>query len=159
MHMKRAICPGSFDPVTLGHVDIFQRAAGIFDEVYIGVFNNIRKKPLLSVEERIALLEEAVSHLDNIKVISFDGLLADYMVKENIQVIVRGLRSVTDYEYEQGQAQIIKAMHPELDTMFLLGKPEYNSFSSSVVREIIRFGGDCSSLVPHNVYAYLKNRN
>ena len=121
MHMKRAICPGSFDPVTLGHIDIFQRASHIFDEVYIGVFNNIRKKPLLSVEERIDLLAQATAHLDNIKVISFDGLLADYMVKEDIQVIVRGLRSVTDYEYEQGQAQIIKAMHPELDTMFLLG--------------------------------------
>lgn len=158
MHMKRAICPGSFDPVTLGHIDIFQRAAGIFDEVYIGVFNNIRKKPLLSVEERILLLEQSVSHLGNIKVISFDGLLADYMLKHDIRVIVRGLRSITDYEYEQGQAQIIKAMHPELDTMFLLGKPEYNSFSSSVVREIIRFGGDFSSLVPSNVHEYLKDR-
>lgn len=156
--MKRAICPGSFDPVTLGHIDIFQRAAGIFDEVYIGVFNNIRKKPLLAVEERIDLLAQSVSHLGNVKVISFDGLLADYMLEHDIEVIVRGLRSVTDYEYEQGQAQIIKAMHPELDTMFLLGRPEYNSFSSSVVREIIRFGGDCSRLVPDNVYKYLKSK-
>lgn len=157
--MKRAICPGSFDPVTLGHIDIFQRAAGIFDEVYIGVFNNIRKKPLLSVEERIDLLAQSVSHLGNVKVISFDGLLADYMLEHDIEVIVRGLRSVTDYEYEQGQAQIIKAMHPELDTMFLLGRPEYNSFSSSVVREIIRFGGDCSRLVPDNVYKYFKEQD
>lgn len=156
--MKRAICPGSFDPVTLGHIDIFQRAAGIFDEVYIGVFNNIRKKPLLAVEERMELLAQSVSHLGNVKVISFDGLLADYMLEHDIEVIVRGLRSVTDYEYEQGQAQIIKAMHPELDTMFLLGRPEYNSFSSSVVREIIRFGGDCSRLVPDNVYKYLKSK-
>lgn len=156
--MKRAICPGSFDPVTLGHIDIFQRAAGIFDEVYIGVFNNIRKKPLLAVEERMDLLAQSVSHLGNVKVISFDGLLADYMLEHDIEVIVRGLRSVTDYEYEQGQAQIIKAMHPELDTMFLLGRPEYNSFSSSVVREIIRFGGDCSRLVSDNVYKYLKSK-
>lgn len=155
--MKRAICPGSFDPVTLGHIDIFQRTAGIFDEVYIGVFNNIRKKPLLSVETRMQLLEESVAHLPNIKVVSFDGLLADYMLENDISVIVRGLRSVTDYEYEQGQAQIIRSMHPELDTMFLLGRPDYNSYSSSMVREIIRFGGDCSRLVPPNVLKFLQN--
>lgn len=155
--MKRAICPGSFDPVTLGHIDIFQRTAGIFDEVYIGVFNNIRKKPLLSVETRMQLLEESVAHLPNIKVVSFDGLLADYMLENDISVIVRGLRSVTDYEYEQGQAQIIRSMHPELDTMFLLGRPDYNSYSSSMVREIIRFGGDCSRLVSPNVLKFLQN--
>lgn len=146
--MTSAICPGSFDPVTLGHVDIFARAAKSFDKLYIGVFNNVRKKPLLTVEERIGLLQEATQQLPNVEVVSFDGLLADYMVANDISVIVRGLRSVTDFEYEQGQAQIIKAMHPELDTMFLLGKPEYNCFSSSVVREIINFGGDFSKLVP-----------
>ena len=100
--MRRAICPGSFDPVTLGHVDIFQRAAGIFDELYIGVFNNIRKTPLLSVEERMALLRRSVADMPNVKVVSFDGLLADYMLANDINVIVRGLRSVTDFEYEQG---------------------------------------------------------
>ena len=156
--MTRAICPGSFDPVTLGHVDIFRRAAAHFDELYIGVFTNIRKKPLLTAEERIKLLQESVADLPNIKVVSCDGLLADYMLKNDIQVVVRGLRSVTDYEYEQGQAQIIRAMHPELDTMFLLGRPEYGCYSSSVVREIIRFGGDFSRLVPDNVYEYLKNK-
>ena len=157
--MKRAICPGSFDPVTLGHVDIFRRAARIFDELYIGVFNNIRKTPLLQAEERMELLRSAVADLPNVKVVAFDGLLAEYMIANHIQVIVRGLRSVTDYEYEQGQAQIIKSMHPELDTMFLLGKPEYNSYSSSVVREIIRFKGDYSRLVPHEVVEYLNGKN
>ena len=156
--MRRAICPGSFDPVTLGHVDIFQRAAGIFDELYIGVFINIRKTPLLSVEERMALLRRSVADMPNVKVVSFDGLLADYMLANDIKVIVRGLRSVTDFEYEQGQAQIIRAMHPELDTMFLLGRPEYNSYSSSVVREIIRFHGNYGCLVPHEVAEYLAEK-
>ena len=151
MHMKRAICPGSFDPVTLGHIDIFQRASHIFDEVYIGVFNNIRKKPLLSVEERIDLLAQATAHLDNIKVISFDGLLADYMIKEDIQVIVRGLRSVTDYEYEQGQAQIIKAMHPELDTMFLTADSQYMYLSSSMVKELGKYGAELSDFLPQEI--------
>lgn len=157
--MIRAICPGSFDPVTLGHMDIFQRAVKIFDELYIGVFNNIRKTPLLPAEERIELLRQSVAGLSNVKVVACDGLLADYMLANDIRVIVRGLRSVTDYEYEQGQAQIIKSLHPELDTMFLLGKPEYNSYSSSVVREIIRFHGDYSRLVPHEVVEYLNEKN
>lgn len=156
--MRRAICPGSFDPVTLGHVDIFQRAAGIFDELYIGVFNNIRKTPLLSVEERMELLRRSVADMPNVKVVSFDGLLADYMLANDIKVIVRGLRSVIDFEYEQGQAQIIRAMHPELDTMFLLGRPEYNSYSSSVVREIIRFHGNYGCLVPREVAEYLAEK-
>ena len=156
--MTRAICPGSFDPVTLGHMDIFERASAHFDELYIGVFANIRKEPMLTVEERINLLEEAVEGLPNVKVVSCGGLLAGYMLKHDIQVVVRGLRSVTDYEYEQGQAQIIRTMHPELDTMFLLGRPEYGSYSSSVVREIIRFRGDFSRLVPDNVYKYLQKK-
>ena len=109
--MRRAICPGSFDPVTLGHVDIFERAAAAFDELYIGVFSNVRKKPMFSVEERSRLLAEATKHLPNVKIVAFDGLLANYMLQHDIGFIVRGLRSVTDYEYEQGQAQLIKAMH------------------------------------------------
>lgn len=157
--MKRAICAGSFDPVTNGHIDIFQRAAGMFDELYIGVFNNIRKKPFLSVDERVKALEKATAHIPNVKIISFNGLLADYMLKNDIQYIVRGLRSVTDYEYEQGNAQIIKATHPELDTVFLLGQPEYSYVSSSVVRELVSFGGDISRLVPSSVLEAVARRN
>ena len=156
--MRRAICPGSFDPVTLGHVDIFERAAAAFDELYIGVFSNVRKKPMFSVEERSRLLAEATKHLPNVKIVAFDGLLANYMLQHDIGFIVRGLRSVTDYEYEQGQAQLIKAMHPQLDTMFLLGRPEYNSYSSSVVRERLNFGGDIAPLVPQCVADFIKNR-
>ena len=156
--MRRAICPGSFDPVTLGHVDIFERAAAVFDELYIGVFSNVRKKPMFSVEERSRLLAEATKHLPNVKIVAFDGLLANYMLQHDIGFIVRGLRSVTDYEYEQGQAQLIKAMHPQLDTMFLLGRPEYNSYGSSVVRELLNFGGDIAPLVPQCVADFIKNR-
>lgn len=157
--MKRAICPGSFDPVTLGHVDIFQRAAEVFDELYIGVFNNIRKKPLLTVEERMELLAKTMEPYKNVKIVSFDGLLADYMLQHDIGVVVRGLRSVTDYEYERDQAQIIKAMHPELDTMFLLARPEYSCYSSSIVREIMRFGGGYEMLVPEAVSEFFKRKD
>lgn len=149
--MTRAIFPGSFDPVTFGHLDIFQRAANMFDELIIGVFNNVRKTPFLTVEQRVQALQGAVAHIDNVKVVAFDGLLADYMEANEITIIVRGLRSVTDFEYEQGQAQIIKATHPGLDTVFLLTKPENSFVSSSVVREIHRFGGDISKLVPESV--------
>lgn len=155
--MKRAIVPGSFDPVTLGHLDIFQRAAGMFDELYIGVFNNIRKTPFLSVQDRMELLRQAAACLPNVRVVSFDGLLAEYMLEHDIRVVVRGIRSVTDYEYEQVQAQAIRSIHPELDSIFLLGRPEYNFCSSSLVREIIRFKGDYSRLVPDNVAEFLKN--
>lgn len=156
--MKRAICPGSFDPVTIGHIDIFQRAATVFDEVYIGVFNNVRKKPLLTVAERIHLLQEALQDIPQIKVVACDGLLTDYMHQHDISVVVRGLRSVTDYEYEQSQAQLTKALHPDLDTIFFLGKPEYGCISSSVVRELLNFQGDISGLVPRNIAEYLQNR-
>lgn len=146
--MTRAICTGSFDPVTHGHVDIFQRAATMFDELLIGVFNNIRKKPMFTVEERVEILKKATEHIPNIRVISFDGLVADYMIKNDVNCIVRGLRSVTDFEYEQGNAQVIRAVHPQLDTVFMLCRPEYSYISSSVVREVVSFGGDISSFVP-----------
>ena len=149
--MTRAIFPGSFDPVTNGHIDIIRRAATVFDTLTVGVFNNVRKKALLPVEQRVQALEEALADIDNVQVVSFDGLLTDYMQKNAIKVIVRGLRSVTDYEYEQGQAQIIHQLYPDLDTFFLLTKPEFSCVSSSVVREIYHFGGDISTLVPKSV--------
>jgi len=149
--MTRAIFPGSFDPVTNGHIDIIRRAATVFDTLTVGVFNNVRKKAFLLVEQRVQALEEALADIDNVQVVSFDGLLTDYMQKNAIKVIVRGLRSVTDYEYEQGQAQIIHQLYPDLDTFFLLTKPEFSCVSSSVVREIYHFGGDISTLVPKSV--------
>lgn len=149
--MEKAIFPGSFDPVTNGHIDIIQRAAVAFDTLVVGVFNNVRKTPFLPVETRIEALKEAVGDIRNVQVVSFDGLLVDYMEKNNINIVVRGLRSVTDFEYEQGQAQIIKQLHPELDTFFLLTRPEFSCVSSSLVRELHHFGGEISTLVPKSV--------
>ncbi|MCR5176716.1 MAG: pantetheine-phosphate adenylyltransferase [Anaerovibrio sp.] len=149
--MTTAIFPGSFDPVTNGHIDIIKRSASVFDKLVVGIFSNVRKKSFLPMEQKIESLKQAVRDIPNVEVVSFDGLLADYMEANDIKVIVRGLRSITDFEYEQGQAQIIRQTHPELDTFFLLTKPELSYISSSVVREICNFGGDISTLVPESV--------
>ncbi|ORT99473.1 Phosphopantetheine adenylyltransferase [Anaerovibrio sp. JC8] len=157
--MSSAIFPGSFDPVSNGHMDIIRRSAKNFDRLVVGVFNNIRKKSFLPVEVRVEALKEAVKDMENVEVVSFDGLLADYMVKHDIPVIIRGLRSVTDFEYEQGQAQVIRQIHPGLDTFFLLTKPELSCVSSSVIREIYGFGGDISTLVPESVLIAIEHFN
>ena len=149
--MKKAVFPGSFDPVTNGHIDIIRRAATVFDTLVVGVFNNVRKQSFLPVEARVVALQEALTDVKNVQVVSFDGLLTDYMVQNDIKVIVRGLRSVTDYEYEQGQAQIIHQLNPELDTIFFLTKPEFSCVSSSMVREIYHFNGGIAPLVPKSV--------
>ena len=149
--MRKAIFPGSFDPVTNGHMDIISRAAGMFDTLVVGVFKNVRKQSFLPVEGRIQALREATADIANVEVVSFDGLLPDYMKTNDIKVIVRGLRSVTDYEYEQGQAQIIHQLNPELDTIFFLTKPEFSCVSSSMIREIYHFNGGIAPLVPKSV--------
>ena len=149
--MVRAVCSGSFDPVTNGHIDIFERASQIFDELIVGVFHNIRKKPFFTVEERLVLLEEATRHIPNLRVGSFEGLLPDYMRSVGATVIVRGLRSVTDYEYEQRQEQMLKYIAPDIETVFLLTDPRYSFVSSSGVREIANFHGRVTGLVPECV--------
>ncbi len=149
--MVRAVCSGSFDPVTNGHIDIFERASQIFDELIVGVFHNIRKKPFFTVEERLVLLEEATRHIPNLRVGSFEGLLPDYMRSVGATVIVRGLRSVTDYEYEQKQEQMLKYIAPDIETVFLLTDPRYSFVSSSGVREIANFHGRVTGLVPECV--------
>lgn len=149
--MVRAVCSGSFDPVTNGHIDIFERASQIFDELIVGVFHNIRKKPFFTVEERLELLEEATRHIPNLRVGSFEGLLPDYMRSVGATVIVRGLRSVTDYEYEQKQEQMLKYIAPDIETVFLLTDPRYSFVSSSGVREIANFHGRVTGLVPECV--------
>ena len=149
--MVRAVCSGSFDPVTNGPIDIFERASQIFDELIVGVFHNIRKKPFFTVEERLVLLEEATRHIPNLRVGSFEGLLPDYMRSVGATVIVRGLRSVTDYEYEQKQEQMLKYIAPDIETVFLLTDPRYSFVSSSGVREIANFHGRVTGLVPECV--------
>ena len=149
--MKRAICSGSFDPVTNGHTDIFERASLMFDELIVCVFNNMLKKPFLPVEQRTALIEEAVSHLPNVKVDSFSGLVTKYMEEHDAHIIVRGVRSVKDLEYEQNEAYMLRHLDKKLDTVFLLTRPEYSFVSSSGIRELVHFGGEIHGLVPECV--------
>lgn len=147
--MKIAVYPGSFDPVTYGHLDIIHRAARMFDELIVSVLNNKAKTPLFSVEERVRILEEATKEFPNVKVDSFTGLLIDYAAAKDIHVSVRGLRAITDFEYELQIAQTNKKLSGgSLDTIFLITSLEYSYLSSSSVKEIAYFGGDISQCVP-----------
>lgn len=150
--MKAAIYPGSFDPVTYGHLDIIRRAAEIFDELTVSVLNNQLKTPLFSVEERVKILEEATKDFPNVKVDSFSGLLIDYSKKKGVHVAIRGLRAITDFEYELQIAQTNKLLSKgELDTVFLTTSLEYAYLSSSSVKEIASLNGDISMCVPEFV--------
>ena len=150
--MKRAVYPGSFDPMTLGHLDIIVRAADIFDELIVSVLNNKVKTPLFSVEERVKILEEATKDMPNVKIDSFSGLLIDYAKEKNIHVVVRGLRAITDFEYELQSAQTNRMLSEgQVDTIFLTTSLEYAYLSSSSVKEIASFGGDISKCVPEYV--------
>lgn len=150
--MKRAVYPGSFDPVTYGHLDIIRRAADIFDVLIVSVLNNKAKTPLFSVEERVKILEEATKDLPNVQIDSFSGLLIDYARENDLHVAVRGLRAITDFEYELQIAQTNrKFSNEELDTVFLTTSLEYAYLSSSTVKEIASFGGDISQCVPEFV--------
>ncbi|MCR5737689.1 MAG: pantetheine-phosphate adenylyltransferase [Eubacterium sp.] len=160
--MKRAIYPGSFDPVTLGHLDIIKRSAKIFDEVIVGVLNNNSKTPLFPVENRVKMLEEVVKDIPNVKVMSFEGLLVDFAKKLDAQVIVRGLRAVTDFEYELQMSQTNMVLDQEIDTIFFTTCLEYSYLSSSTVKEAAFYGADISSFVPesviHQVYDKIKEK-
>lgn len=146
--MKRAIYPGSFDPVTNGHVDMIHRSAKIVDELIVGVLNNSAKKSLFSVEERVSMLSELTKDLPNVKVTSFDGLLVDYMNEIDATIIVRGLRAVTDFEYELQIAQTNHIENTEIETIFLTTSLEYSYLSSTIVKEFASYGGDISKFVP-----------
>lgn len=147
--MKRAVYPGSFDPVTYGHLDIIRRASEIFDVLIVSVLNNTQKTPLFSVEERVKILREATKDIPNVEVDSFQGLLIDYAAEKNLHIAVRGLRAITDFEYELQIAQTnSKLSHGKLDTIFLTTNLEYAYLSSSSVKEIASFGGDIRECVP-----------
>ncbi len=156
--MRRAVCSGSFDPVTNGHIDIFERASRMFDELVVVVFCNIKKQPFFSVEERVTLLREATKHIQNLRVDSFSGLISDYMQAHEAKIIVRGLRSVTDYEYEQKSEQMLKYIAPEIETVFLLTDPRYSFVSSSGVRELVNFHGRVTGLVPQCVESAIQEK-
>lgn len=157
-HGKIAVYPGSFDPVTFGHLDIIQRAAKQFDKLIVAVLSNAKKQPLFTVEERTELLVHAVKHLDNVEIDSFSDLLVNYMISKKASVIVRGLRAVSDFEYELQMASTNRKLSEEVETFFMMTNPKYSYLSSSIVREIASFHGPVGDLVPEEVEVALKKK-
>jgi pantetheine-phosphate adenylyltransferase len=155
--MRRAVCPGSFDPVTNGHIDIVQRASALFDEVIVAVGVNKSKNRLFTPEERIEMLRVACAGFANVRVDGFTGLLTDFCAQNGIQAIVKGLRAVSDFDYELQMAQM-NASLTDVETVFVPTSPEYSFLASSLVKEVAMFGGDVSGLVPEFVHARLTER-
>jgi len=148
MIMKRAVYPGSFDPLTLGHLDIIRRSAGIVDELVVSVLHNSAKNSLFSTDERVSMIEEVTKDIPNVKVTTFDGLLVDYVKEIDASMIIRGLRAVTDFEYELQLTQTNHILNPEVETVFLTTNLQYSYLSSTIVKEIASYGGDISQFVP-----------
>ena len=156
--MKIAVCPGSFDPITFGHLDIVRRASGMFDRVIVAVLKNSAKQCTFSVAERVAMIEDSVRGLPNVTAASFDGLLADYTRIVNASVIVKGLRAMSDFGYEFQMALINQKINPDVETVFLSSRSEYMFMSSNIVREIARVGGDISQFVPEVLIDRIHNK-
>ena len=157
--MKTAIYPGSFDPVTNGHLDIIRRAAGLFDKVYVGILINRNKKPLFELQERMDLLREVTKDIPEVEVISFEGLLAEYCKMKGINAVIRGVRGAADFEYELPMSQINQKLNPDTQTVFLATTPEYSYISSSAVKELASFGGDYRDMIPEAVFQAMQNKN
>ena len=155
--MHRCVCPGSFDPTTNGHLDVVERAAQLFDEVVVAVLVNERKKGLFSVDERLDMLQELTAPMGNVRVASFEGLLVDFCRQQGIPAVVKGLRAVTDFDYELQMAQMNHRLSG-VDTLFVATNPDYSYLSSSLVKEVATYGGDVSGLVPPRVLASLLER-
>ena len=156
--MLKAIYPGSFDPVTYGHLDVITRSSAIVDELIVGVLNNNAKMPLFSVKERVKMLCEVLVGLPNVKVIPFEGLLVDFAKQTESKVIIRGVRAITDFEYEFTMSQTNGKLAPDIETLFLTTSLEYSYLSSSMVKEVAAFGGDISQFVPPIVAEYIKKK-
>ena len=156
--MLRAIYPGSFDPVTFGHLDIIRRSHRIADELIVGVLSNNTKTPLFSADERVKMLEEVTKDLEKIKIVPFDGLLIDFAREIKADTIIRGLRAITDFEYELQMSQTNHRLEPNIETLFLTTGVAYSYLSSSVVKEIATFGGDVAQFVPTIVVEKLKKK-
>ena len=156
--MKKAIYPGSFDPVTLGHIDVIERASKLFDHLIIAVLGNSAKTPLFSTEERVNMLKEVTKHIPNVEVKSFGGLTVDFAKAHGANAMVRGLRAVTDFEYELQIAQLNHVNNPEIDTVFLTTDLKYAYLSSSSVKEVAAYGGDISQFVTPYVEAEVKKK-
>lgn len=156
--MHTALCPGSFDPPTNGHVDVIERAARYFDSVVVAVIANPSKEPLFSLAERTDMLGDALAHVENVEIASFDGLLVDMARERGLSIIVKGLRAVSDFEYELQMAQMNSALEPGLDTLFVTSKPSWAFLSSSLVKEVAKYGGAIEGLVPPGVAKALADR-
>ncbi len=155
--MRRVVCPGSFDPVTNGHLDIISRASRLYDEVVVAVLINITKKSLFTVEERMEMLREVSAGYGNVRVDRFHGLLVDFCETNGISAVVKGLRAVSDFDYEMQMAQMNYSM-AKVETMFMTTNPLYSFLSSSLIREVAKYGGDVSGLVPEQVIGKLRAR-
>ncbi len=155
-NLKTAIYPGSFDPITKGHLDVLKRASKMFDKVIIAVLKNSSKKSFLPVKDRVELIKSSIEGLSNIEVDSFEGLTIEYARSKGARFLIRGLRAVSDFEYELQLCQTNQAIAPEIDTVFLTTKPKYNFVSSSIVKELSNFGSDVSKFVPKSVVEYLQ---
>jgi pantetheine-phosphate adenylyltransferase len=156
--MRRAIYPGSFDPVTNGHLDVVERARKLFDEVIVAVAHNDEKQPFFTLEERLDFLRQTVGKIDSVRVAQFEGLLVEFAVNEKASAVIRGLRAVSDFEFEFQMALMNRKLEDAVETIFLMPKEEYTYLSSRLVREIARLGGDVSKFVPSMVAAALKKK-
>jgi pantetheine-phosphate adenylyltransferase len=153
-----AVCPGSFDPITYGHLDIIRRGAKVFDMVYVVVLNNSSKNPLFSVEERLRLIQEVIKDIPNVKVDVFSGLLVDYAKSVNANAILRGLRAVSDFEYEMQITSMNRVLNEDIETFFIMTNNQFSFLSSSIVKEVAKYNGDISSLVPSVVEKELQKK-
>lgn len=156
--MKIAVYPGSFDPVTHGHMDIIRRSASVFDKLIVGVLRNKSKNPLFTVQERVKMIQEVTSDIENVEVVDFDGLLIDFVHKVGAKAIVRGLRAVTDFEYELQMSLTNKVIAPDIETVFLTTNLQYSYLSSSIVKEIASYNGDISHFVDKRVEKAIQDK-
>ena len=156
--MRIAVYPGSFDPITNGHLDIIERASRLYDRLVVGVLSNGNKNPLFSAEERVEMIRRVTVHLNNVEVDTFTGLLVDFAKSKNATVIVKGLRTVADFEYEFQMALLNKALNPEFETMFMMTNTKYSYISSSMVKELAGFHGNLTGLVPSEIIGQIKEK-
>lgn len=156
--MRIAVYPGSFDPITNGHLDVIERASRLYDKLIVGVLSNVSKQPLFTVGERVKMIAQVTEHLENVEVDSFTGLLVDFAKSKKATVIVKGLRTVADFEYEFQMALLNKALNPEYETMFMMTDTKYSYISSSMVRELAGFHGDLTGLVPREIIKVIKEK-
>ncbi len=156
--MRIAVYPGSFDPITNGHLDVIERASRLYDKLVVGVLNNSNKKPLFSAEERVDMIQRVTGHLENVEVDTFTGLLVDFAKSKGANVIVKGLRTVADFEYEFQMALLNKSLNPEYETMFMMTNTKYSYISSSMVKELAGFKGNLTGLVPCEIIEQIKEK-